>query len=188
MWCHHYSASSEKHHVRVLHVVLKHAILKHVSDWHGVPFWKMCISDTRFRLALCKLCHIKDRQHVFLTHCIWIRSTFITWKQTYIQMQLGRTFGLFAQIFMLHDHAFNMRLWYGKVCTVSIWNRFQKCTFFQNDTACQSETCFRMAHASERHATRVCAPGKIGFKAQDLINHQVKDSVNWLNYQLYEGD
>ena len=27
------------------------AILKHVSDWHGVPFWKMCISATCFRLA-----------------------------------------------------------------------------------------------------------------------------------------
>ena len=35
------------------------AILKQVSDWHGVPFWKMCISETCFRLALCKLCHIE---------------------------------------------------------------------------------------------------------------------------------
>ena len=26
---------------------------------------------------------------------------------------------------------------------------------FQNGTQCQSETCFRMAHISERHATRV---------------------------------
>ena len=25
------------------------AILKHVSDWHGVPFWKMCISETCYR-------------------------------------------------------------------------------------------------------------------------------------------
>ena len=26
--------------------------------------------------------------------------------------------------------------------------------FFQNGTKCQPETCFRMAHVSERHATR----------------------------------
>ena len=38
---------------------------------------------------------------------------------------LGLTFGLFAQVFMVQDLAFNTRLWYDKVCTVPIWNMFQ---------------------------------------------------------------
>ena len=34
-------------------------VLKHLSNWHGLPFGKMYISETCFRLALCKLRHIK---------------------------------------------------------------------------------------------------------------------------------
>ena len=37
------------------------AILKHVSDWHGVPFWKMCILEKCFRLAQCKLTSYRSR-------------------------------------------------------------------------------------------------------------------------------
>ena len=38
-----------------------YAILKHVSDWHCVPFWNMCHSETHFRLALCKLLSHRSR-------------------------------------------------------------------------------------------------------------------------------
>ena len=44
------------------------------------------------------------------------------------------------------------------VCTVPIWNMFQKCTFFRTaQHACQSEKCLKMAHVSEWHATRAIA-------------------------------
>ena len=43
------------------------AILKHVSDWHGVSFWKMFISGACCRLTPCKLCHIEGRQQ-HVTH------------------------------------------------------------------------------------------------------------------------
>ena len=45
-------------------------------------------------------------------------------------MQVGRTFGLFAQISTLQDLAFNMRLQNDGVCTVPIWSMFQNGTFF----------------------------------------------------------
>ena len=78
------------------------AILKHFSNWHMVYHSEMCISETCFRLALCKLCHIEGRQqYVFLTHCIWSSPTFITEKQTNKQKQNGLTLGLFSPIFML---------------------------------------------------------------------------------------
>ena len=44
---------------------------------------------------------------------------------------------------MLQDHAFIMRFRYDEVCTVLIWNMFQKCTFF-----------FRTAHhANLKHVS-----------------------------------
>ena len=46
-------------------------------------------------------------------------------------MQVGRTFGLYAQCFVLQDLAFNTRLRYDEVFTVPIWNMFQKYTFFR---------------------------------------------------------
>ena len=38
----------------------------------------------------------------------------------------------------------------------TVQNLFQNYTFSQNGILCQSETCFRMAHVSERHATHAC--------------------------------
>ena len=40
------------------------AILKHVSVWHCVPFGKMYHSQSWFRLAPSKLCHIEGRQQL----------------------------------------------------------------------------------------------------------------------------
>ena len=110
------------------------AILKHVSDWRGVPFWKMCISDTRFGMAPCKLCHIEDRkQYVFVTYCVWCSPTLITEKQT-IKCSLD--------VLLVSLHQF--------LCfrTLHLTCDFNMTKFVQ----CQSETCFRMAHDSERFA------------------------------------
>ena len=57
-------------------------------------------------------------------------------------MQVGRTFGLYAQYFVLQDLAFNMRLRYDEVFTVPIWNMFQKYTFFR-----------RAHHANLKHVS-----------------------------------
>ena len=92
------------------------AILKHVSDLHRANFIisraddNMSFLTITFEVALLLL--LKN-------------------KQTNKEMQPGRTFGLFSLIFMLQDHAFIMRLRYDEVCTVLIWNMFQKCIFFR---------------------------------------------------------
>ena len=62
-----------------------------------------------------------------LTHCIGSSATFITGTQTNKQKQLVLTFGLFIEIVMLLDHAFNMQ-------------------FMTHFAHCQWEACFKNAH------------------------------------------
>ena len=124
-----------------------------------VPFWNMCHPETFFRLAWCavlknmhfwytfQICIEGRKQYVCLTQYIW-RSPFLLLKNK--QMQFGLTYGLFFKSFLLQDLAFNMWLWYDKVCTVQIWNMYQKCTFSERHIMSiwnmfQDGTCFRMA-------------------------------------------
>ena len=44
------------------------AIAKQVSDCHGMPFFKMCISEKCFKLAPCKFCHIEGSR---LQYVLW---------------------------------------------------------------------------------------------------------------------
>ena len=137
-----------------------------------MPFWNMCHPETFFRLAwrtvlknmhfwyMFQICTVKtlsyrEQTTICLFNSLHLKKPFfITEKQTKNkQMQLDLTYGLFSKSFMLQGLAFNMWPWYDKVFTVQIWNMYQKCTFFQNGTSCQYETCFRMAHVSKRHAT-----------------------------------
>ena len=69
-----------------------------------------------------------------------------------MQLQLGLTFGLSAQVLCfrtLHSHV--ALIWISLHNTnlkhVSKWH------IFQNGTQCQSKTCFKMAHVSEQHTT-----------------------------------
>ena len=120
--------------LRMLRAVLKHVpscnmfqigmvcrsekcvFLKHVSDWHPANFVisraddNMSFLTITFEVALLLLLKNKQRNK---------------------QMQPGLSFGLFSLIIMLQDHAFIMRLRYDEVCTVLIWNMFQKCTFIR---------------------------------------------------------
>ena len=68
------------------------------------------------------MCHLDEFQNIFLTpsriHCILSRPTFNTEKKK--KKRLGRTFGVYAQYFVLQDLAFNIRLRYDEVLTVPI--------------------------------------------------------------------
>ena len=123
------------------------AILKHVLDWHGVPFWKMCISKTCFRLAPCKLCHIEGRwQYVFFNHYIWSSPTFVTEKQT--KKERNAVWPYFWSLFT-NFYASRPCIYHA----TSIWRSLHKANLkhvsemhiFQNGTPCQYETCFRVA-------------------------------------------
>ena len=135
-------------------------ILKHVSDWHGVPFWKnntLCIYETCFRY---KLCHAEGRQqYVFWTLCIWSSPTFITEKQTNKQTDrqtdkcsLALLLVSLHNSLMLQDLALTCGFDFDEDYAVPIW---YKCTFIRTaHHACQSETCFRMAHVSNREVNK----------------------------------
>ena len=108
------------------------AILKYVSDWHGVPFWNMCISETCFRLAPSKLCHIEGKQHyAFLTHWIWSNPTFITFITEKTNEQTNCSLALF--LVSLHKN----------LCfrTLHLTCGFDMTKF----ALCQPKICFRMA-------------------------------------------
>ena len=66
---------------------------------------------------------------------------------------LGRTFGVYAQYFVLQDLAFNTRLRYDEVLTVPIWNMYQKYMFFKKAHSANLKNV-SPAHVSEWHATR----------------------------------
>ena len=83
---------------------------------------KMCISETCFRLAPCKLCDIEGRQqYIFLIHCIRSSPTFVTEKQTNKQTTAGWPYfwSLFTAFYASGLHLtcdFDMT----KFCTVQI--------------------------------------------------------------------
>ena len=110
----------------------------------------MCISKTCFTLALCKLCHIEGRQqYVFFNHYIWSSPTFVTEKQR--NTAWPYFWSLFTYLYASGPCIYH---------ATSIWRSLHGANLkhvsemhiFQNGTPCQSETCFRMAHFSERHA------------------------------------
>ena len=109
-------------------------------NWHSVPSWKNVHFWNMFLTALDmkKKWHGARQQHVFLTHCIWSSPTFLTEK-----ILCGGTASVtyLPALIWQSLHSANLK-------HVSKWQ------IFQNGTPCQSETCFRMAHVSERHAIR----------------------------------
>ena len=76
-------------------------------------------------------------------------------KQTKKEMQSGLTFGLFFTNF----YASGPCIYHATSIWRSLHGAYLKHVselhIFYNGTPCQSETCFRMAHVSERHATHV---------------------------------
>ena len=112
----------------------------------------MCISETCIRLVPCKLCHIEGiQQHVFLTHCIWSSPAVITEKQTNKQTKCSLLY-----VWSLCTHFLCFRTLH-LTCGFDMM-KFAQCqsenAHFSEWHTLQSETCFRMAHISERHATR----------------------------------
>ena len=85
--------------------------------------------------------------------------------------------GLFAHIFMLQDLAFNMRLRYNEVCTVPIWNMFQKCTFFRMAHHANLKNVSGW-HVSEQHAT---------YTLYKLLNLSW-ESVYWVHFHHWDRD
>ena len=69
------------------------------------------------------MCHLDEFLNIFLkpsrSHCILSRPTFNTEKEEEKE-KLGRTFGVYAQYFVLQDLSFNIRLRYDEVLTVPI--------------------------------------------------------------------
>ena len=119
---------------------------RHSTHVHSET-WYMCHPETCFRLAWCAVLknahfwYVSDWNrtsfvlaradtNVFLTHCIWSRPTFIIDKQTNAAWPYLWSLRANSSS-MLQGLVFNMRLPYDKVCTVPIWNMFQKCQFFR---------------------------------------------------------
>ena len=132
----------------------KCATLKHVSDWRCGNF---VISRTD--------------NNVLLTHCIWSIPTFITEKHTNKHSSLVLilvSLHKFSWFGILHlTGGFDMTI---KRFTQSQYKHVSESCIFQNSTQCQSETCFKMAHVSERHATYASRLGWTATLAMFALN------------------
>ena len=127
-----------------------------------IPSWKMCHSESCFRLALCELRHIESKQNgVFLTQWIWSNPTFITEKQIHKCSSLA--------LFLTSLH---------KLLCFRIWHL--TCGLNMTEFAqCQSGACFRMADFSERHTLLIWNMFQDGtcFKLFQNVTQHV--SVKW---------
>ena len=85
---------------------------------------------------------------LFFNHYIWSSPTFVTEKQSNKQTKKRNTAWPYFWSLFTNFYASGPCI-YHATSIWQIWNMFQK-----YGTPCNSETCFRMAHVSERHATR----------------------------------
>ena len=118
----------------------------------------MCHSETCFRLAWCA---VLKNVHFWFFFSNWQGTNFVISKPHVrcLCKETKSTTKLY--LFVCLFSCFNCNELKRHCCLPSIWQSLHDANlkhglempFFQNGTQCQSETCFRMAHVSERHAT-----------------------------------
>ena len=119
------------------------AVLKNVHFWNMFQIGTVQTLSYRGQTTIC-----------LFNHFIWSRPTFVTEKQT--KKERNAAWPYFWSIFT-NFYASGPCIYHATSIWRSLHGAYLKHVsdmhIFQNGTPCQSETCFRMAHVSERHAT-----------------------------------